>query len=450
MELHINKFAPSCQQNLLLQREEILKKVSKIPEKMLRYIENFMDKTRLWPKSGKAFLAVSAGADSMFLLNVFYLLKAKGRLKELSILHVNHGTRVENASEEVFLTQYASVLGLPLIIKKLNLSQQKSNFEDLARRERYHFFKNNLKDGDFIYLGHHIDDSLEWSLLSSFKSSELKVRLGIPVRRGPFARPLFCLGRRQIRFQMKKLKLPFYEDSSNLNTHYERNFIRQGILSKASSRFPSYLKHYVAQSNTLARKMGLSLFKQNEETESIFFDQGIMLQNENDLNFFPEDLIKKSICKFSLAERGRLGKQLENLKEAMKNEKWGPLHFSGGVEVHMRPGQIYIGRDVPRSLEKFDYALLEFLKTAIATQIPLNSFFTTNQNLTLTLQKILPYKFSVNLVDLGKIRPSLKKIDPLFPLSTAFAIENGFWFFYKNKIRNHKKLSKKESLFCTF
>lgn len=449
MEWDINKSKANCQQNLLSQQEEFLNKIEAIPSKVVLYLENFMDRAKLWPSSGKALVAVSGGADSLFLLNMLWLLKKKGRIHELIILHVNHGTRAETKKEEEFLRDYACTLDLLLKVKRLHMNPKDSNFEEKARKARYQFFFEHLKVGDRLYLGHHIDDSLEWSLLCAFKSGETRGRLGIPLVRGAIARPLFCFSRAQIKRLMKEAKLPYFEDQSNKNTKYERNFVRTELLARVKTRFPSYLKHYVRQSNALALKLGLSRLTEEALCDVIQLVGCTVLRLKNWQEEFPEELIKQAIYTHSKEGRGRIGEQLRKLHEAVRAEKWGPLSFSGGVEVHMRPGYLYILQGRSRGLEELDREQEQFLKNKITAQIPLDLKFSTKQNFESIKTSSFPYLFSLNKQDMDRSRSGLKKIDPLFPKSTEFALKQGIWFYYSAKALSDKKLLKKQASFCT-
>jgi len=54
-----------------------------------------------WPAPGKYIIAVSGGADSMVLLDIFAC--ASARRYELIAAHVDHGLRPESASDSEFV-----------------------------------------------------------------------------------------------------------------------------------------------------------------------------------------------------------------------------------------------------------------------------------------------------------------------------------------------------------
>ena len=78
------------------------------------------------------------------------------------------------------------------------------NFELKARLERYKIF-SKYQDS-LIVLGHHIDDSFEWSLMQKMKSSRLESTIGIPLYNKNYIRPLMCVTKKQIRRYAKILK----------------------------------------------------------------------------------------------------------------------------------------------------------------------------------------------------------------------------------------------------
>ena len=334
--------------------------------KWVSFVDRFMSRYRLWPQEeGTAWVAASGGKDSTLLLWSMYLLFKRKRIQKLKILHFNHKTRSECHNEEEIVAQHSKLLQLPLEIGYPISNLGKSNLEHIARRERYAFFKKTIASGDRVYLGHHLNDSLEWSLMSRFKSSRLKPQLGIPVINGAFARPFFCVTQEQITKMAKKIKLNWLKDSSNQNLRFERNFLRLHVLPPIKQRFPTYLRHYVASSNNLARRLGVwrgncnTLFTQKELPLG-----GIRLFNfQLDNNFRgAEELIREIVEKLSLKKRGCLTLQVDKMIEAAANGRQGPIFFSGSVRGYITPGILFFVRTDDLDVwEQYDRALVQVL-----------------------------------------------------------------------------------------
>ena len=328
-------------------------------------IFHFMSKYSLSPRGGSAWVAVSGGRDSILLLSTLYSLFKRGRLKDLKILHFNHQTRPECEEEEDLVTSYSKLLQLPLVTETPTTTLGNSNLEHMAREERYAFFKRTIERGDRVYLGHHLNDSLEWSLMSRFKSSRLQSQLGMPVINGAFARPFFCVTRDQIDKMGKNLGLKWLEDRTNNDTRFERNFLRSKILPKIEQRFPGYMRHYVTSSNHLARKLGL--WRRNGKQ---IFEQrnlplgGVGLFHSHLKNTFwgAEELIREIVEKLSSAHRGSLSAQIDKMIEAASRGRRGPIFFSGSVRGYITQGMLFFihSRELA-GWEKYDDAIVRAL-----------------------------------------------------------------------------------------
>ncbi|MDY6968474.1 MAG: ATP-binding protein, partial [Spirochaetota bacterium] len=99
------------------------------------YIENH----NLFNYGEKILLSLSAGKDSMALLDFMLNIKEEYRLK-LAIFHLNHMIRGEESDEdETFMIKVADEKGLDIFIRKFDFSNktQKASFEEFARYKRY-------------------------------------------------------------------------------------------------------------------------------------------------------------------------------------------------------------------------------------------------------------------------------------------------------------------------
>ena len=334
--------------------------------KWVDYIDHFMSRYRLWPRGDSAWVAVSAGRDSTLLLWSMYALFQRGRFKNLKMLHFNHGTRPECAEGEEEVVGYSRLLQLPLEKGYPLVGLGKSNIEHSAREERYNFFKGVIDSRDRVYLGHHLDDSLEWSLMARFKSGRLASQLGIPLINGAFARPFLCVTRGQITRMAKKIGLDWREDDSNRNIRFERNFLRSHVIPPIKRRFPAYLRHYATSSNQLARKLGIW----RGGREPLFEQRALPLGGVGLFNFTSEkdfggaeEIIRGIVEKLSSRGRGCLTAQVEKMIEAAAKGRQGPIFFSGSVRGYMAPGVLFfIHSDKLYGWEHYDRAIVKVLE----------------------------------------------------------------------------------------
>ena len=290
------------------------------------FILKFVRKNNLFDKSSNLLVAISGGVDSMVLSNVLMRYHQKKYFKNLRFIYVDHGTRESIPLEIEGLKQFFKDKNYSLNIFSIEMNLNISNFEFLAREERLKVFKNQLKNGELLVQGHHLDDSLEWYLMNLFKSSKKNFPLGIPMKRKNIIRPLMCVSKKHIYQYARSCDLKWYEDISNNNFRFERNFMRS-IIKDLKVKFPKILQNYVLRQ----RQVYLSLKRENSLSKLYIRDWGeiyLFSTDEIDLN-----IIRKSIERLSLAGKGSLGSQLEVLKNTYQRRKNGPVAFSGGIKA---------------------------------------------------------------------------------------------------------------------
>ncbi|GAB4020935.1 MAG: hypothetical protein Fur0010_23890 [Bdellovibrio sp.] len=288
-------------------------------------------------------VAVSGGKDSMFLLWLAQALFERGFCREVVCAHVHHGIRQESDDELELVRSYAEQLKVTFVATKLQLKRG-SNFEKRARMARHSWLRSQLHHRDLLLMGHHIDDSFEWSLLSSFRSSSLKSQIGIPLINGPIIRPLMCLTRQQISQWVDYFCIPFAQDASNQDLRFERNYIRQKLIPLIAKRHPQYLKHYVQTHTELAKRYNLWARPQAPKAAVRLDPWGgtwIEVASLSDWDFQIE-LIADTIKSYSNQERGTLQGEILKLIVALKNHKRGPHLFSGNVWAFMFDDRLLI------------------------------------------------------------------------------------------------------------
>lgn len=329
--------------------------------KYITHFKSFINNNKLFTHSDSLIVSFSGGVDSVVLVD---LLTSSGYSDNLIIIHFNHLNRKENKKDEAFVRDFCNKRSLKYEIVKLE-GLKKENFEFNARKKRYEYLKKASK-GKKILLGHHIDDSFEWSLMQSFKSSHLKSSIGIPVVNGIIRRPLMCFSKGQILFYAKKYKLKYCFDPTNDNNDYERNFVRNKLIPLIKLNYPSYLKNYVTKAQSLASKE--NLLYTNQRSFKV-----IRQKNFSEIYSFDhcgdfaalDELIVSEVKRLSCSGRGSLREQIKKIKIALKNNKFGPLIISGGLRVYLNYNHIYISENSPTKKSSFEskkYSLYEFKK----------------------------------------------------------------------------------------
>jgi len=206
------------------------------------------------PKGRVGIVAVSGGPDSVFLA-----LWALHRFSRLLIAHVNHGTRGNDSDrDQKYVEDFGHSIGIPVRVGKgislrifPHLSELEkgktvqTGFERKAREARYAFLRTLVKEfgGGKILVGHTADDQVETILMRVFEGAGISGLKGIPRETGDgIERPLLDIWREDILEHLKKHKIPFRIDKSNLDTRFERNWIRHVLIPLLEKRYGKSVK----------------------------------------------------------------------------------------------------------------------------------------------------------------------------------------------------------------
>jgi tRNA(Ile)-lysidine synthase len=214
-------------------------------------------------KAGDHVLAaVSGGADSMALLVCLSHLVPRLNII-LTAAHLNHGIRgIEADEDEIFIRNYCDQWSIPFIAESAEIKNRaittKQNLEDLARRVRYEFLRRTAaKIGAAkIAVGHNLDDQAETVLMRLLRGSGIQGMASIyPVIDNTVIRPLLECTRAEILEFLADRKIPFREDSSNLDPRYSRNRVRKELIPYLRKCFNPHLLHVLAREAEISREI---------------------------------------------------------------------------------------------------------------------------------------------------------------------------------------------------
>ncbi len=185
-------------------------------------------------KEKKYILACSGGADSVFLGEIL----CQTGFKNIIIAHFNHQLREKEADrDEKFSQKMAKKWSYDFISEKWQKPEQS---EEKARKARYNFLYKiyKQKKANFILLAHHFDDNAETILFNLLRGTGLKGASGIKKQDGVLIRPLLDIKKTEIIKYLEKNKIPFQTDSSNFESTFTRNFLRNELFPLIEKRFP--------------------------------------------------------------------------------------------------------------------------------------------------------------------------------------------------------------------
>lgn len=314
---------------------------SENPRYTARFISqmtSFIHNYKLFNQNDELLIAVSGGIDSVVLLYSIYLLQSCGYSNDLRVIHINHNSRIGQDEEEKFVKELCRHLEIECLAQTLEGLDIQRNFENNARVKRYDAFYAIARAQEKILLAHHIDDSFEWTMLQSLRSSSIEGLVGIPVVNGRVIRPFMCVTKKQIEAFARAYDLPYIQDPTNEMIKYERNFIRNEVITAFKDRYQKYLKHYVYRHNEIARRLGMHLVEKHQSSFHISFSKETVLiyniSTQMDVSGLNQ-LVLQGIKHLNPGARGSLSLQLQKLSKAMENNKTGPLLLSAGIQAYL-------------------------------------------------------------------------------------------------------------------
>ncbi|MGN1051083.1 MAG: tRNA lysidine(34) synthetase TilS [Acutalibacteraceae bacterium] len=199
--------------------------------KVLDYIKS----EKLIEKGDNVIVALSGGADSVFLFNILISVKEILGIT-VEAFHMNHGIRGEEAiRDQEFCVNLCKSLGVKIYLASENVidfaKENKIGEEEAGRVLRYkHFNSLAEKYNSKIATAHNKEDNAETLLLNIARGTSLKGLSGIPSVRGKIIRPILNISREEIEKYLLDNDIPFVTDSTNLTDDYSRNKIRHNVL----------------------------------------------------------------------------------------------------------------------------------------------------------------------------------------------------------------------------
>ncbi len=195
-------------------------------------------------------VAVSGGPDSVALLACLVALSARWKW-DLSIGHVNHGLRGAESEEDVgFVQKLGNDMGVPVSVRDIRLKKSdaklsKQSLQAYAREARYHALDSILQERNAtkIAVGHMADDQAETVLMWMLRGSGTGGLSGIPPKRGErIVRPILNIPRTDIIAYLNQRQLSYRLDSSNTESVYLRNRLRQDLVPHLKEYAPGIVQ----------------------------------------------------------------------------------------------------------------------------------------------------------------------------------------------------------------
>jgi len=201
----------------------------------------------------RIYLAYSGGLDSSVLLHLLVSSQHRSRLVPW---HINHGLLDTATAMEQFCIDQAKHYDLEIRIDRLDPGEIDSNIEATARKLRYGLFEAACGASDCIVSAHHADDQAETFILNALRGSGSAGLRGIAQRRklgaSQLLRPLLGFSRQQLEDYASQHELAWFNDPSNRDSRFDRNFLRNEVIPSIRKRWPHFREALVTVSQLQA------------------------------------------------------------------------------------------------------------------------------------------------------------------------------------------------------
>lgn len=189
----------------------------------------------------KILVGLSGGADSVALTVILHRLGYA-----VYAANCNFSLRGAEAQRDTdFAMSMAEKAGVPFVSVKFDTlgyaSRKKISIEMACRELRYDWFeKERVKNGcSYIAVAHHRDDSAETMMINLIRGTGIAGLTGIAPVNGNIIRPLLGISRSEILSYLSETGYGYVTDSTNAETVYVRNKIRNRILPLMQEINPS-------------------------------------------------------------------------------------------------------------------------------------------------------------------------------------------------------------------
>jgi len=205
-------------------------------------------------------VAVSGGADSVALLRLFVELRQLLGIV-VCVAHFNHKLRGKASdSDEQFVAKLAAQHGVEFFVACEDVGakaeRERANLEDAARRARYAFFEQLVKDGRVsrVAVAQTADDQAETVMAHILRGTGLAGLAGIHPQAGSVLRPLLRIRGAALRDYLRAKRQTWREDATNRDETRTRARIRHKLMPFLEKKFQNSVVEHLCQLAELARE----------------------------------------------------------------------------------------------------------------------------------------------------------------------------------------------------
>ncbi len=339
---------------------------------MLERVRTTIRQHSLFKQGESVLVGVSGGADSVCLLHILKELKSELGITVYAA-HVHHGIRGEEADRDAeFVRKLCKNWDIPYSLRKISVPEfaerEGLSAETAGRVLRYRCFRDlcEVKKISKIATAHHRNDQAETVLMRILRGAGIEGLAGIRyAREDGVVRPLLDVSRKEIEEYCSENQLEYCIDSSNAESQYVRNRIRNQLLPELEQFNPNIT---VALSN-LAKNMAEDGDFMKGYAERLYRRLGSPLPNRRPVVLELESLrmvgTAIQIRLFKLAAEDAMGKgykverkHWEVVLSLMEKETGTRIELPGGLTVSVGYGWLVFETPEMEELQGFPFEAL--------------------------------------------------------------------------------------------
>lgn len=325
---------------------------------LLRRIKRFIEENNLFQPGDRVLVAVSAGLDSVALLDILLELRDHFNLK-LFVSHYDHRIRKNSLEDALFVYRLCKEKRLPLFITSapvpMYAKREGLSLEMAGRELRYRAWYELAKSYDFqkIALAHHLDDLTEEIFMKIIRGTGRRGLAGIPLKReNLIVRPLLFLTKEEIKKYAQEKGLSWRDDPTNEDLRFLRNKVRHVLIPFLAKEFNPKIKEAV-------RKTAVIIAEEEELIESLAHEafNKVKATMDDDLALKLTELknlpsvIRRRVYFLAFHEMGLplfriTSRHIFQIETLLTGKAKGPVCLPGNFCVYRGPGYIRISQKI--------------------------------------------------------------------------------------------------------
>ncbi len=224
------------------------------PQSLLQVLQRY-------PRARRYWLAFSGGIDSSVLLHALAQLGAE-LPSAIGAVYIDHGLQAESQQWSDHCRTVCQGYGVAFqSIKAQLVFESGDSLEEKAREARYAVLVHLIEANDILLTAQHKDDQAETFLLQALRGAGPKGLASMPVMKafgkGWHLRPLLNFSKQQLIAYAQQQRLDWMSDPSNLQTRFQRNYIRNKVLPLLKQSWPGATDALVRSAAHCAESSGL-------------------------------------------------------------------------------------------------------------------------------------------------------------------------------------------------